>query len=428
MWANKKTLTFVIISKDTTMKHYLPLYALLAFMPLASCSDDEPTVSPLPEKTYTGNESLELRYNQSPMSGKSVAFIQNEEKATLTMGSTVSPGDLSESLKGMPDIPGPGVLPGTPVLSLPVNLKPDGGVYSFSGNGETEYLTYTYEGNVNASKMAFSFNDVTLKNQRLANTVWFPAPAEKNADGTGYKSLPLHIVWECSLPPLLEGFDGTLQDAMTLLVTLPMIPAYGNTAYMSIAQVIENALKTVAFRPDGNAVITYMQSNNGAAQFAQAPLCMIQYVPLDDIMMNLYINPTDLMGQILINGSSHPDLPPNPFGKQSRADYTAPLAAAIQKLAPMLLQGFPLQYSLTPTELQIFFNTETLVPLLKDIVIPMLEDPEIQQMIMEKIAANPSLASHSVLLKALMQVFPRILETTTRMELGFNLAAYPDAG
>lgn len=185
MWANKKTLTFVIISKDTTMKHYLPLYALLAFMPLASCSDDEPTVSPLPEKTYTGNESLELRYNQSPMSGKSVAFIQNEEKATLTMGSTVSPGDLSESLKGMPDIPGPGVLPGTPVLSLPVNLKPDGGVYSFSGNGETEYLTYTYEGNVNASKMAFSFNDVTLKNQRLANTVWFPAPAEKTLTEQG---------------------------------------------------------------------------------------------------------------------------------------------------------------------------------------------------------------------------------------------------
>lgn len=185
MWANKKTLTFVIISKDTTMKHYLPLYALLAFMPLASCSDDEPTVSPLPEKTYTGNESLELRYNQSPMSGKSVAFIQNEEKATLTMGSTVSPGDLSESLKGMPDIPGPGVLPGTPVLSLPVNLKPDGGVYSFSGNGETEYLTYTYEGNVNASKMAFSFNDVTLKNQRLANTVWFPTPAEKTLTEQG---------------------------------------------------------------------------------------------------------------------------------------------------------------------------------------------------------------------------------------------------
>lgn len=83
MWANKKTLTFVIISKDTTMKHYLPLYALLAFMPLASCSDDEPTVSPLPEKTYTGNESLELRYNQSPMSGKSVAFIQNEERRLL---------------------------------------------------------------------------------------------------------------------------------------------------------------------------------------------------------------------------------------------------------------------------------------------------------------------------------------------------------
>ena len=237
------------------MKHYLPLYALLALAPLASCSDEEPTVSPLPEKTYTGNEMLDLRYDQSPMSGKNVTFIQNGEKATLTMGSSVSPGDISESLKGMPDIPGPGVLPGTPVLSLPIDLKTDGGVYSFSGNGETEYLAYSFDGNVNASKMTFSFSDVTLKNQRLANTVWLPAPAEKTADGSGYKSLPLHIVCECSLPPLLEGFDGTLQDAMTLLATLPMIPAYGNTAYMSLVQVIENALKTVAFRPDGNVVI-----------------------------------------------------------------------------------------------------------------------------------------------------------------------------
>lgn len=101
------------------------------------------------------------------------------------MGSTVSPGDLSESLKGMPDIPGPGVLPGTPVLSLPVNLKPDGGVYSFSGNGETEYLTYTYEGNVNASKMAFSFNDVTLKNQGSQIPSGFPLLRKKTLTEQG---------------------------------------------------------------------------------------------------------------------------------------------------------------------------------------------------------------------------------------------------
>lgn len=429
------------------MKTYLPLsLCLLAgIMLLQACSNEEPSISPLPEKTYTGNEALKLEYNDAPMSGKSVTYTQSGNTANLVMNSTVSLEELSAALKGLPVIPGPGVLPGTPVLTLPVNLHADGGKYEFEGYGETDFVTYRYSGDVNADVLDFEFEDVMLKNQSLANTVWVPAPAEKETDGIGYKSLPLHIVWECSLPPILEGFDGTIQDALMLMATLPIIPVYNNTAYMSLVQAIGSALKTVAFRPDGNAVVTYLQTNNGSAQFGQAPIYMIQYVPLSDTILKLYINPTDLMGQILINTSSHPDLPANPFGKSSRkmaradAGSTATgdnaategstpslqdMMQIISKLAPMLSEGIPMQYDLTQTSLQLYLNTETLLPLLQGVIVPLLEDPIIQASIIEKISANPSLSGYVPVIKALVAAFPQLLSTTTRIELGINLIPY----
>ena len=435
------------------MKTYLPLsLCLLAgIMLLQACSDEEPTISPLPEKTYTGNAALKLEYNDAPMSGKSVTYTQSGNTANLVMNSTVSLEELSAALKGLPEIPGPGVLPGTPALTLPINLHADGSKYKFEGSGETDYVSYRYSGDVNADILDFEFEDVMLKNQRLANTVWVPAPTEKETDGIGYKSLPIHIVWECSLPPILEGFDGTVQDALILMATLPIIPVYNNTAYMSLVQAIGSALKTIAFRPDGNAVATYLQTNNGSAQFAQAPICMIQYVPLSDTILKLYINPTDLMGQILINTSSHPELPANPFGKSSRkmaranvgstatGDNTATegttvtegstpslqdMMQIISKLAPMLSEGIPMQYDLTQTSLQLYLNTETLLPLLQGVIIPLLEDPIIQASIIEKISANPSLSGYVPVIKTLIAAFPQLLASTTRIEFGINLIPY----
>ena len=178
------------------MKIYTPICALAAIATLASCSNDDATISPLPEKTYSGNTALRLEYNSSPMSGKSVTYIQNGDNANFEMGSTVSLEELSPAFKGIPPIPGPGVLPGTSMLSLPVKLQTDGSKYSFEGSGETEYVTYNYSGNVNADVMDFKFRNVLLKNQRLANSVWIPAPTERDATGLGYKSLPLHIIWD----------------------------------------------------------------------------------------------------------------------------------------------------------------------------------------------------------------------------------------
>lgn len=390
--------------------------------------DNDVTISPLPETVYTGVKALNLEYNDAPMSGKSVAYSQNGDNALLVMGSEISPADISKAFEGMPSIPGPGVLPGTPELRLPVYLSPDGDEYEFKGSGETEFVTYSYSGDVKPDRLDFEFENVRLKNRRLAGKAWVPAPTERGT-GLSYKSLPLHIVWDCSLPFPLEGFDGTLQDALTLMATMPVIPAYGNTAYMSLVQVIGNALKTVAFREDGNAVVTYLQSANGAAQFAQAPICMIQYLPLTDNMMKLFVTPTDLMGQIIINNTNRPSVPANPFGTVSRAgEQETPtiqgMAEILAKLAPMIAEGFPMQYTLSTDSLQIFFNTETLLPLLKGIVVPLLQDPIIQASIVEKIASNPALSGNLPLVKTLVAAFPKLLDSTTRIELGFNFVPY----
>lgn len=401
--------------------------AILVTAMMPSCGDDNDiTVSPLPEKTYTGNTALLLGYDGAPMSGKYATFDQNGNTASITFGSTVSPSSLSKSLEGLPDIPGPGVLPGSPLLTLPVYLKTDGGFYTFDGEGETEFVSYSYAGKVNGERMEFDFSNVRLKDKRFAGTVWTPAPLEKNSDGITYKSLPLHIVWECSLPPLLEGFDGTVGDALTLLATAPVIPVYGNTAYMSAAQAVASTVRTLAFREDGNAVVTYLKKADGAAQFALAPICMIQYLPVSGTRMNVFVNPTDLMGQILINNSSHPDLPPNPFGKvaaDSRGETTADtgLLGIAAVIAPLLSEGLPMDYVQDGNTLSLYLGTETLLPLVKEILVPLLKNPEIQSAIITRISSDPTLAGQLPIIEALLKAFPDLIGSTSRIEFGINL-------
>lgn len=414
-------------------KSILAAGAVLAATIMPSCGDDNDiSVSPLPEKRYTGNEALTLGYDGAPMSGKYATFDQNGNTASITFGSTVSPASLSATLEGVPDIPGPGVLPGTPVLTLPVYLKPDGGSYAFDGNGETDFVSYSYEGKVNGDRMVFDFQDVSLKDKRFAGTVWTPAPLEKAPEGITYKSLPLHIVWECDFPPILEDFDGSIGDALTLLATAPLIPVYSNTAYMSAAQALASTLRTLAFREDGNAVVTYLKKADGAAQFALAPICMIQYVPTSGNTMRIFVNPTDLMGQILINNSSHPDLPSNPFGKiaaDSRGEAaTDPgFIKIIGTLAPYLAEGLPVNYMQSGNSLSLYLGTETLLPLVKETLVPLLKNPEIQADIIARISGDPTLAGQLPLIEALLKAFPNLIEATSRIELGVNLIRASEA-
>lgn len=402
--------------------YLLPLAVLLFSACDNSDSHDLPSLS---DKTYEGLKELNLIYNKAPMVGKSATITGN----TLTFDSKIDLGSFSEALNAVPPIPGPGVLPGSPVVTLDLKLVPNKDKYSFSGNGETDFVTYSYLGSVTDNNLDFNFYDVKLKDSHISSRVWKPTPADATTGAS-----PFHIVWETSQPGLLEYFDGSIEDALKLLATLPLIPAYNNTAYMSATQLINSGLSSLSFNADGNLVITYLQSANGAAQFAQAPLCMLQYVNTADNLAKIYINPTDLVSLILINNTNKPDIPSNPFGRASSDSGNSSVLGTLMSLftpeelqqilsagAPLLSEGIPMKYTMDATSMEIYLPTEVLVPLIKDFIAPMLAKPEVQQLIIAKLENINALKPYMPMVKGLLLALPLIMETTTKAEIGLSL-------
>ncbi len=159
---------------------------------ITTCSTRRPTLastslpSPTTKARCRGKAShSRLRPVLRPLSRSSLSFDLSQ---------------LSGSLKGTPPIQAPGALPGTPELTFTADLHTAAGHYTFSGAGETEFVTYSYDGTVNREKMSLNFTGVKLKDLTFAGKVFAPAPAVKNPDGIGYSQLPFHIVWESDMP------------------------------------------------------------------------------------------------------------------------------------------------------------------------------------------------------------------------------------
>lgn len=404
--------------------YLLPLATLLT-LSVASCKDDSDQLPTLTDKSYEGLTELNLIYNGSPMVGKTATLSGN----ILTFDSKVDFGSISESLKDLPPIPGAGVLPGSPVLPLQLTFAPNKDKYSVAGSGETPYVTYSYLGSLTDTKVDFNFYNVKLKDSRLAGKVFKPVKADSKTGAS-----PFHIVWETSQPGLLEYFDGSVQDALRLLVNLPVFPAYNGTAYMSATQIIESGVTALSFNSYGNFVITYLQKANGAAQFAQAPLCMLQYLPVGDNTLKMFVNPTDLVSLIIMNNTNKPYIPEHPFGKSvGRADAgTSSLLSLLTPeeqqllmttLSPMFSEGFPMRFTMAPDDMELYIPTEVMVPLVKNIIAPLLAKPEVQQMILERVEGIASLQPYLPMVKGLMLALPLILETTTKAEIGLSLQA-----
>lgn len=418
--------------------HILALLGAASLLGFTSCHKDDDIPDPLQQKVYTGFTQLSVTYNGAPVSGKQVTLTpQADGSARMEVEGFFNVAQLGGDFKDMPPVRTAGVMPGTPVLTLTAPMHADGSAYSFSGKGSTDYATFSYSGRVNNEKMQLNFTDVKLLNQSLAGGVWKPAPIEMNENGVGWKSSPFHFVWETNLPDELGlNING---DLLQMLANLPFIPAYGGTAEMSLAQVVANGLKTLAFSPDGNLVMTYLQSAQGAAQITHAPLCMMQYLPLAQGSFQFYLNPTDLLTVILLNNDKHsPDIPENPFGAPRRAAADNPdsgsttanpviehlkqlLMQTLVQLAPQLPYGIPLYYAPSATGINVYIGHQDLMPVAKAIVQTILSDPELQKLIMEAAQKDPTLLQQLPKIQELMKQLPTILELTTRLELGLSL-------
>ncbi len=387
------------------------LFAVICSVTLfTSCSDDddEKMVNPVPQTTFTGENGLQLTYNGAPMPGKKVTFTPdatNAQKATLRLEGEFDLNGIlgkAKSAAAREDVSmptAPGVLPGSPVVTLPVDLTINGDQCSFAGTSETDYCTFSYKGEVSAGAMELDLSEVKLKNAKLAGMTWKLEPYdETNPNETD----PIYLVWEAEKKVL--GFM-PIESVLKMALRMDLIAA-GADNKISATDMLGTVLQDVTFMEDGNIVATYKDAANGGTEWTKSPVNLAQYVVENDNQMKVFLNPAAIIAAV------------NNAGRA--VDVQAVIQQAIQMLYPMLVNGVPVAFGQTDDALSVYLNTELLLPLLKTLVVPLLSDEEVVAMLVELMKKDPDFGEMAGLAEPTLKAFPEIIESTTKVEIGLN--------
>lgn len=420
------------------MKYILPI-TISCLVALGACSDHDNTpIEPIKEKTFDASSGLTLYYNDEVMPSKSVTISQNGDQGTAHIFSAFELSQLS-GLGMTGSIPGPGAIPGSPETTLSFKMSQVGDSWNFSGSSETDYCTFSYSGFANNDRLDLYLKNVKLKTGGITPSVWKPAPIKKE-DGK-YTSLPFYIDWQY-MP--LENVDFDLSPFIEALATLPIIPVYDNTAYMSLSQALSEVVKSVAFRPDGDIIISYVNTAFGAAQLAQTPANRYQYVIVSPQLVKLFIDPTSLLGMLLVqtSGGTPADevtiigngMYPSGVESTSKPGFLGNLMASemgskiikicLTEMAPMISQGIPFAVNASEKTLDLYIDTQMAATLIQKIVLPLLEDSKTVESIKEYLSSIPEFAPLLPDLEKAFQALPEALAKTTEFRLGFAFIPY----
>lgn len=387
------------------------LFAVICSVTLfTSCSDDddEKMVNPVPQTTFTGENGLQLTYNGAPMPGKKVTFtpdVTNAQKATLRLEGEFDLNGIlgkAKSAAAREDVSmptAPGVLPGSPVVTLPVDLTINGDKCSFAGTSETDYCTFSYKGEVSAGAMELALSEVKLKNAKLAGMTWKLKPYDKEDPN---ETDPIYLVWEAEK----KVFDFLpIESVLKLALRMELIAA-GADHKVSATEMLGTVLQDVTFMEDGNIVATYKDAANGGTEWTKSPVNLAQYVVENDNQIKVFLNPAAIIAAV------------NNAGRA--IDVQTVIQQAIQILYPMLVNGVPVAFEQTEDALSVYLNTELLLPLLKTLVVPLLSDEEVVAMLVELMKKDPDFSEMADLAEPMLKAFPEIIESTTKVEIGLN--------
>ena len=387
------------------------LFAVICSVTLfTSCSDDddEKMVNPVPQTTFTGENGLQLTYNGAPMPGKKVTFTPdatNAQKATLRLEGEFDLNGIlgkAKSAAAREDVSmptAPGVLPGSPVVTLPVDLTINGDQCSFAGTSETDYCTFSYKGEVSAGAMELALSEVKLKNAKLAGMTWKLKPYDKEDPN---ETDPIYLVWEAEK----KVFDFLpIESVLKLALRMELIAA-GADHKVSATEMLGTVLQDVTFMEDGNIVATYKDAANGGTEWTKSPVNLAQYVVENDNQIKVFLNPAAIIAAV------------NNAGRA--VDVQTVIQQTIQMLYPMLVNGVPVAFEQTEDALSVYLNTELLLPLLKTLVVPLLSDEEVVAMLVELMKKDPDFSEMADLAEPMLKAFPEFIESTTKVEIGLN--------
>lgn len=390
------------------------LLALLGFS-LSSCSNDDP--EPKREaQVFTDATGLTLSYNGNPVIGKTVTFTPDQKdanKGTLLINSVFNPNAIPGLPEGLAtELPGPGVLPGSPDTSIEISLDGKG---AFSGNAESEYVTYKYAGTLDSKTLKLDITEAKLKDTAIVG-VWGLPPYVADEWTGEISSTPIYAVWESTADIDFLGSPNKPQAILNLLMAMPLL----NDMTARIPDALLAALKNINFQDDGNVIASYADidaSDLGAGKeftYQNSPANLAQYVLLPGNNMRFFLNP-QAIAQFEAEKATKAD------GDTPIVDINNLLGNVMAQVSPMLSAGVPMRYALDGNGLRVYLDTEVLLPLLKQNVLPLLRDEKVINALVALVSADESMGFIAALLPGMLKSVGDVIEGTTKLEIGLNL-------
>lgn len=430
-------------------KKILSLMAAVAMLGMfASCSSDDPkqpeidpptppeVVVPgqdIPANEYKG-EDVHLTMGDAAVAGQIVKFVPGTEPKLIIES---EPINLSELIAGAAAqskadgdimLPTPGLIPGSPSVTIPLTLTGEADTCSFTGNTQTDYCTFNYTGAVGPNGVTLNISDVKLKNTSLAGTYAVPTDYIKE-DMMGEPTIDdtrlFRIQWDSETKVM--GFF-PMSTIIRLALAMTTQPDANGEA-QPLPALYANILKNVTFGEDGSVTAVYCDTDKEGWPEATAPKGIASYVVKEDGTALVFINPIAVIANVAANAS-----------KSRAIDMDAIMATLINDVLPMCQNGVPVSYgpalvdtgdydenynpvfapSEDPNAYSFYLGTDVLLPLLK-VAAPIIADDDVINMIVEAAKQDPTMGGMADMLPDILKTIPEIVDTTSKVEIGINL-------
>lgn len=394
-------------------KIFLFVAAAMSILSVTSCKSDDNDNSEIVDASFV-NETLQVTYNGVPVIGKNAHLHFDKAQGgegTLNVYSAIDMSAVASDNQTSSVLYGPGVLPGTPMLTIPVNVVKEGDNFYFATSGSTEYVDYELDGEINGSVLSLDFSNVSLKNKVLAGKSYKPAPLD-----VGHTAVTgsVYVNWE-STAKFDIGFGAENGfPAQTFIASLVLNSAFipmGNTQ-MSVYDIVKALLKNATFTADGNITGTYVDMATN--QETAIPVGIAQYVAVSGNEIKLFLNPEMIIASAMGARSESGD-------QSYELDTTPLLAYAMETFLPMLSEGIPVEYKVENGMTSFYLPSSILLPLAKGPLYDLTSDPNFVPFVEESMKGMEGMADMMGMIRPAIASLPSVLEGTTLLELGLNL-------
>ena len=422
---------------------------------LSSCSSDDPVPTPKPEpepepvpavvpgedltaKEYSA-DAFAIVVDGETMTGKIAEFKPGDDgTAELTLKG--APLNLTEIIGGAMSkadddammLPTPGVIPGSPSVTIPLTLTGEADNCEFTGNFTTDFCTFNYSGSVDADNLTFNITDLKLKDLSLAGRYVVPNDFLVD-DGWGGEQVDLkrlfRVEWESEKGiEFFPGFEMPVSTIVQLALQMVALPdADGEDQPLPI--LYTKALKEVELGEDGSIVAKYCDVDQAGWPEETSPKGFASYVIKDDQTILVFLDPIAIIANVTAKAS-----------KSRAIDTDAIMTFVINDLLPICQNGVSVNVgsallntgevddsynpvyapSDDPNSKSFYLGTEVLLPILK-VAAPILADDDIIDQIVTAAEKDPNMGYMASMLPNMLKSLPEIVEKTSKIEVGINL-------